>query len=63
MCIYINQKGVKVVQVQKASDNKQSKNKTELIVVSCIQASKKANNLEKKSYCWLAQPQTEQELL
>ena len=51
MCIYINQKGVKVVQVQKASDNKQSKNKTELIVVSCIQASKKANNLEKKSYC------------
>ena len=48
MCIYINQKGVKVVQVQKALNNKQSHKKTGLIVVFSIQASKKASNLEKK---------------
>jgi len=41
-----NQKGVKVVQVRKALNNKQSKKKKGLIVVFCIQA----NNLEEK-YC------------
>ena len=50
---YIHQKGVEVVQVQKAFNNKQCKKKTGLIAMFCIH-SQKANRLDCRSkirYC------------